>query len=265
MSRSHLRTETSPWAEALSRHAGVELTVIHTSGGRLALRAGDAGIELRWPQRVAAETVEDFLERQRGWIDRQQARYAELRAQWQAARQWVAGSEARLLLFGQVRPLHWQSPASCGGCAIDVIDGSVKLVQAGPGESARRSLAAMALAQLHKDLAIYARALAAGAGLKARSLSYRDMRSLWGSCSVDGRIRLNSALVFVAPEVARYVLAHELAHLRVRDHSPRFWRVVEELVPDYHAQRAVLRRDHALLLRLGAWMYAPPGAIEPAV
>jgi hypothetical protein len=45
----------------------------------------------------------------------------------------------------------------------------------------------------------------------------------------------------------------------------RFWRAVESLVPDYHAQRGVLRRDHALVLRLGAWLYAAPGTAEPVV
>lgn len=259
MSRARLRTDVSPWADALSQHAGVELTVIHTSGGRLALRAGDAGIELRWPQRVAAETVEEFIARQRGWIDRQLARYALLREQWEQARQWVPGTTARLLLLGRVRPIQWNAPESHGGFAVCPVEGALLLGPPGPGEAARRTLAAGALAVMARDLGQYARELAGSAGLKARAISYRAMQSLWGSCSADGRIRLNSALVFVAPEVARYVLAHELAHLRVRDHSPRFWRVVEQLVPDFAMQRQVLRREHALLLKLGAWLYAPSG------
>ena len=54
MTRSRYRAEESPWASQLSQQAGVALTIIHTTSGRLALRAGDDGIELRWPQPSAA-------------------------------------------------------------------------------------------------------------------------------------------------------------------------------------------------------------------
>lgn len=253
MSPSLCRTEESPWAGRLSAQAGVNLRVIHTPAGRLALRAGDEGIELRWPQRVDADLVENFLERQKGWIDRQQQRYADLAQAWERVRCWQPGAASRLLLFGQLRDIRF-SPGK-GGFAL-APDGRIELGCPGPGEAARRTLAAGALALLQQDLATYARELAQQAGLKARALSFRSMRSLWGSCSADGRIRLNSALVFVPPAVARYVLAHEAAHLKVRDHSPRFWTVVQALMPDYAKHRLVLRREHAVILRLGEWLYA---------
>ncbi len=55
----------------------------------------------------------------------------------------------------------------------------------------------------------------------------------WGSCAPRGRIMLNTALVFLPPRLQRYVIIHELAHTRRADHSPAYWREVEEMLPRY--------------------------------
>lgn len=65
----------------------------------------------------------------------------------------------------------------------------------------------------------------------------------WGSAKADGSIRLNWRLLHYPPAVIDYVVVHELAHLRVMDHSPRFWDTVASVVPDYRALRNHLR-DH---------------------
>ena len=57
----------------------------------------------------------------------------------------------------------------------------------------------------------------------------------WGSASADGSIRLNWRLIHFRLPVIDYVVAHELSHLRVMDHSPRFWDTVRTVVPDYAA------------------------------
>jgi predicted metal-dependent hydrolase len=62
-------------------------------------------------------------------------------------------------------------------------------------------------------------------------------RSQWGSCTHDGRVRLNWRLVHFALPVIDYVVAHELAHLRELNHSPRFWQAVEQLLPGFEAAR----------------------------
>jgi predicted metal-dependent hydrolase len=62
-------------------------------------------------------------------------------------------------------------------------------------------------------------------------------RSQWGSCTHDGRVRLNWRLVHFAVPVIDYVIAHELAHLHELNHGPRFWRAVERLLPGFEAAR----------------------------
>jgi predicted metal-dependent hydrolase len=62
-------------------------------------------------------------------------------------------------------------------------------------------------------------------------------RTQWGSCTHDGRVRLNWRLVHFALPVIDYVVAHELAHLTEMNHSPRFWRAVGQLLPGFEAAR----------------------------
>ena len=74
------------------------------------------------------------------------------------------------------------------------------------------------------------------------ALRLSSARTRWGSCNARGDIALNWRLIFFPPAVIDYVVCHELAHLREMNHSPRFWSVVEQLCPDWRAQRQALRR-----------------------
>ncbi len=76
-----------------------------------------------------------------------------------------------------------------------------------------------------------------------RQLALSNAATRWGSARVDGSIRLNWRLMHFPLPVIDYVVAHELSHLRVMDHSPRFWAVVRSVVPDYAALRQQLKED----------------------
>ncbi len=65
----------------------------------------------------------------------------------------------------------------------------------------------------------------------------RDQRSRWGSCSSNGTIRFSWRLMMVDPSLIEYVVVHELAHLKVMDHSAAFWKVVSEVMPDAKDRR----------------------------
>ena len=70
-------------------------------------------------------------------------------------------------------------------------------------------------------------------GVRWASLRLSSANTRWGSAKADGSIRLNWRLLHYRPAIIDYVVAHELAHLRVMDHSPRFWDTVATVVPDY--------------------------------
>lgn len=78
-----------------------------------------------------------------------------------------------------------------------------------------------------------------------RKLSLSSAGTRWGSASADGAIRLNWRLIHFKQSVIDYVVVHELSHLRVMDHSPRFWDTVRAVVPDYAALRSQLKDEGA--------------------
>lgn len=77
--------------------------------------------------------------------------------------------------------------------------------------------------------------------IKAVRLKYNH--SNWGSCSRHGNVNLSTRLLFAPPEVIDYVIIHELAHLVELNHSPRFWRLVEEAMPDYKEKERWLKEN----------------------
>jgi predicted metal-dependent hydrolase len=89
-------------------------------------------------------------------------------------------------------------------------------------------------------------------GVRPKRITIRDTSSRWGSCSSARSLSFSWRLVMAPPAVLDYVVAHEVAHLRELNHHPRFWRLVDFLVPDVEKSQAWLSEHGALLHR-----YAP--------
>jgi predicted metal-dependent hydrolase len=77
--------------------------------------------------------------------------------------------------------------------------------------------------------------------VKASRVQFRDMRRKWGSCSSKGTITLNTRLTWLEPDLAEYIVCHELAHLIELNHSKAYWAIVEKQMPDYKARIKRLR------------------------
>ncbi len=88
-------------------------------------------------------------------------------------------------------------------------------------------------------------------GTAYTGLSVKDTRSRWGSCTVDGQLAFSWRLIMAPPEVLNYVAAHEVAHLREMNHSPKFWALVAKCCPDWKRHRAWLRVHGAELQAAG--------------
>src|SRR4051794_12772781 len=80
------------------------------------------------------------------------------------------------------------------------------------------------------------------------TITIRDQRSRWGSASRSGRLSLNWRLILAPPYVLDYVVIHELAHLRVAGHGPRFWAIVRKHAPETAEARRWLRHHHVELM-----------------
>jgi predicted metal-dependent hydrolase len=86
------------------------------------------------------------------------------------------------------------------------------------------------------------------AGSRYSGLDIRAQRTRWASCSAGGRMSFNWRLLLAPERVLEYVVWHEVCHLQVLDHSPRFWSLLERHWPDYRADRDWLRRNGATLV-----------------
>ncbi|KND54300.1 Zinc metalloprotease [Candidatus Paraburkholderia kirkii] len=93
-------------------------------------------------------------------------------------------------------------------------------------------------------LAVYAAKL----GVEYRAYALSSAATRWGSCSSDGKIRLNWRLIHFPMSIIDYVVAHELAHLREMNHSPRFWQTVESIFPEFREARHTLKHHPPDLL-----------------
>jgi predicted metal-dependent hydrolase len=137
---------------------------------------------------------------------------------------------------------------------------TVRLDKSGPTPlilipGAREAFAAKTLAffrasartDFQASVAVYSEALK----VKARSITIKDTRSRWGSCSSEGRLNFSWRLVCAPPFALDYVAAHEVAHLREMNHSPRFWKLVERAMPDWEEARTWLQDKGSNLHAIG--------------
>jgi hypothetical protein len=84
-------------------------------------------------------------------------------------------------------------------------------------------------------------------GAEIGRITLRDTTTRWGSLSADNSMSLNMRLLFMPEKIRDYVIIHELAHTKYRSHGPRFWSMVERVIPDH--------RERRRWLRLNGWSY----------
>jgi predicted metal-dependent hydrolase len=113
-------------------------------------------------------------------------------------------------------------------------------------ERVQRWLHVRALQVFGERLPVYAAKL----GVEFRAYALSSAATRWGSCSSEGKIRLNWRLIHFPVHVIDYVVAHELAHLREMNHSARFWATVESIFPDFREARHTLKHHPPELLPL---------------
>jgi len=90
-----------------------------------------------------------------------------------------------------------------------------------------------------KRVAYYADLL----GVTYGTISIRDQKTRWGSCSTKGNLNFNYRLMLAPPKVLDYVVVHELCHRKEMNHSPKFWAHVESVMPDYKEYRKWLKKN----------------------
>ena len=187
--------------------------------------------------------IEAFVARHAGWVakklDANEARLAAC-----APKQFADGEE--FFCLGETFRLRIEA-AKKGGVVRE--EGSLRvfvparLDAEGQTQRVRKELEGWYRVAAAQCLADRIRARCAQVGAQPAQVKGRAFKSRWGSCTASGAVAFNWRLVMAPPQIADYVVVHELCHLLHQDHSPRFWREVERVLPDFGQSRRWLRAN----------------------
>ncbi|MBX3455143.1 SprT family zinc-dependent metalloprotease [Ferrovibrio sp.] len=211
---------------------------------RMLLRVmpSDGAVVLVLPRNASRRAGEVFLAEQAGWIAARQAERQALRVGLPA---WADGGS--LPYLGERLPIRHR-PEARGRGAVWLEDGAVHV--SGEAAHLQRRLRDWLIRQARQRVADEVQDATLRAGVRAARISLRDTTSRWGSCSSTGTLSFSWRLIMAPPPVLRYLVAHEVAHLRHMDHGAGFWGLVASLLggeADMRAAKAWLRRHGAAL------------------
>jgi len=207
--------------------------VVSKRARRITLRVEPGrGLLVTVPQRFPRKQIPAFVESRRAWIE---DALAEIERQtplvyrcWPPRElQLHAISTKMVLQYHQQENQSTDSPET--SAEVDLSHTMVLRIYADPTD---RGAVASEIAMHMRTLArkILPRKLSSHAlrvGAEYSKVQIRGQRSVWGSYSSSGTLSLNYKILFLSPELADYVMLHELAHTHVLDHSPAFWSLLD--------------------------------------
>lgn len=185
------------------------------------------GVEIVIPRHVSRERARAFVVRHRQWI----------RDTWDRMREQMVDADLTLPTSFTMRAIdeRWdvRYRARSGARARVTVSGlSMTVHYDGHNErAARQALRRWLVERARIYFSEYLPHICRATGFSFKKLQIRGQTSRWGSCSSNKTLSLNYKLLFLEPELVRYLIIHELAHTRQLDHSARFWKLVEEFEP----------------------------------
>lgn len=205
----------------------------------IGFQINEHGLTVRAPRWTTLRDIEAAIVENQRWISRKQIKWRDWCAEHRrAAIRFTEGGTLQYL--GRTATLRLGSDASHFDNDADEI--RLALPIEATANQVRQALQTWLQVQAR---CIFTERLERLAGrIDARFAGWRlsSARTQWGSCSHDGRIRLNWRLVHFPLPVIDYVIAHELAHVRELNHSPRFWNAVAQLMPGFESARDQIKR-----------------------
>ena len=213
---------------------------------------GAEGLVVSAPKWVPLQEIDKAVQEKAGWIVRKlqetRARHERIestRIEWKdGAHLPFLGEPVQLVIdprhaFGSVGgELKSSNPSDAQAISLHIA-----LAHGATQEQIRDAVQAWLMRQAKQLFTQRLNHFAPQLGVQWRKLGLSSAGTRWGSASADGGIRLNWRLIHFGPSVIDYVVVHELSHLRVMDHSPRFWDTVRSVVPDYAELRKQLKDE----------------------
>ena len=194
----------------------------------------DGSFTVRAPMRAPTAAIETFIQQKANWITRTRAKIKSARPilekQYADGEKFLfLGSSFDLKLVGFQKPLlRFENGFTLHHAA-----------QAKGEQVFTRWYKERALEIISERVRQYSQKY----NFTPKQVKISSAKTRWGSCSPNGTLNFTWRLVMAPLEVIDYVAAHELAHLRVKDHSSKFWKLVESIYPEYKKQKNWLREN----------------------
>jgi len=185
-------------------------------------------LSLTLPQATSIKQGLHFVNEKREWIAKQLLQYTDSQPLSDNSIIPIFGKETRMEHAG-------------GRGTITEENGILKIH--GDIEFMARRVKKYLVDKLKSEITILVKSNAVKLGVKTGSITLRDTSSRWASCSFDGNLSFSWRLVFAPYEVISYIVAHEVAHIKEHNHSAAFWKLVEELYPDYSKSEEWLKKN----------------------
>ena len=202
------------------------------------------GLQIIVPRGFDIALVPALLEKKKSWIESTQMRLAKANLNGPPDSIDTLPNQITLPALAEIWRVHYVAQSS-GGIALRQ-GGDNHLILTGkiPGELlCKRALRKWLLQRSQDALVPWLRQTSHELDLPFGRASVRTQKSRWGSCSRHKTISLNAKLLFLRPELVRYVFLHELCHLVQMNHSKSYWRLVASKEPDYKALDRELRHS----------------------
>ena len=210
---------------------------------RLRLVVAPGRVEVVAPRRMREARIRAFVDSRRHWLY-DKTRALRERSLDAVPAEFVDG--AKILFRDRFLTLHVKD-AEVRAASLRYASAFHVTVPRGQADdererSARQLIVSWLRERALEDARSIVRRFAPRLGARPAGLRIRDQKTIWGSCSSRGVISLNWRLMAAPKPIFEYVVVHELCHLREPNHGARFWRLVEELRPDYRDRRRWLKR-----------------------
>ena len=209
----------------------------------LRIQAASREVVLTMPLRGSLKEARGFAQQHGGWIAARLRRLPEPAPLTPGRALPLRGVAHRIVHRPQARGTVWTGSTDSGEHLICV---------AGQAPHVARRLGDYLKREAKHDLDLASRRYAQMLGVEVRRVSVRDQASRWGSCSTTGVLSFSWRLILAPPFVLDYLAAHEVAHLKEMNHSPRFWRLLMKMCPHTRQAKAWLDVHGPELHRYGA-------------
>jgi len=215
----------------------------------------DGTVTVRAPKYVSKNYIDGFVQKRAAWIAEKQKYFERLLILY-PPKKFENGESFQFL--GRNLRLRLQQVVDLKIPKCKVESGRLKLFLNGQTGTEFKAVASSTIRNLYAKhtalrTAAFVRKHSSALAVKSGRISVVDQKKRWGSCSRKGDIRINWRLAMMPPAVIEYIIVHELCHLKVHDHSPKFWGIVKSVLPDYENRRAWLRQHGPAVFLMADW------------